>query len=448
MKSIKNSSHKTNSRIDMNGVANKKKSNKNTINTSEPINIDSRVIELTDQLRPCIVSVAVKYAKRQLKMDQSFAGSGFIIEYNNKLYVITSAHLVLHSTVIDPMTSIYCGVHNVNLTRARLIYKARIIGVDATADVAVLQLIRENQIDFPQVGKHPTIRLGDETKTLAGTDIFNISNPLLKDRNSFVRGSIRDNKWFDNTGNEIVSCVTTDLLVYTGCSGSPILDSKTGFCLGIIDFGFTDASNVNNIGFGGGCGVSTMKIIFDHILNKKNVQVVHANDGTTYLTNLKGFLGYITYIGANANSITNLYPTNYQKLQVRGIILTKIDPLGPLAKPLDNAQPLKLGDIIVSLTRSNGVRTVFGPGVDQFPVGDPLWRINPLDNCNNVVELGIIRNPSVNSKIETIRVRLNQTYDPLYERPNTNNIMLFLGPSEEGALADIFKLGEAFFNLF
>ncbi len=402
---------------------NKKKNYKTQSNTnfSNKINIDSTVIELNDKLRPAIVSIVTKYSKRQLNTDQTLSGSGFFIKYNNKLYIVSSAHIVLHTTVIDPMTTIFCSVMNVNLTKLNLIFKARIIGVDATADVAILELIRENQIDFPQVSQHPFINLGDEKKTLPGTDIFNISNPLTKDRDSFVRGSIRDNKWFDNTGSIIVSCITTDLLVYPGCSGSPILDSKTGLCLGIIDFGFTDSMDINNIGFVGGCGVSTLKIILNHILNFKSVQTVKANDGTIYLTNLKGFLGYINFIGANANSITNLFPSNYQKLQVRGIILTKIDPMGPLATPLNNAQPLKLGDIIVSLTRSNGVRTIFGPGQDQFPVGEPLWKINPLDNCKNIVDLGIIRNPSVNSKIELIKVRLNQTYDPVYERPNTDN---------------------------
>ncbi len=196
------------------------------------------------------------------------------------------------------------------------------------------------------------------------------------------------------------------------------------FIIGILSFGFTDNANVNNIGFVGDCGVSTIKIIINHKLNNKNVQTVRANDGTQYLTNLKGFFGYVHWIGANANSITNLYPTNYQKLQIRGIILTKIDPLGPLAHPLDNVQPLQLGDIIVSLTRSNGMKTVFGPGVDQYPVGYSLWRINPLNNCKNIVELGIIRNPSVNSRIETIRVRLNQTYDAIYERPENINLTL------------------------
>ena len=91
-----------------------------------------------------------------------------------------------------------------------------------------------------------------------------------------------------------------------------------------------------------------------------------------------------------------------------------------MAHPLDNALPLALGDIIVSLTH-NGRKYVFGPGVDQYPVGTPLWKINPLDDCNNVVKLAIIRSPGTNSNIETIRVRLNETYDPVYEKPDTDN---------------------------
>mgnify|MGYP006382633653 CR=1 FL=1 len=53
-------------------------------------NIDSTVIELTNILRPAIVSINVKYTKRQLNASSSGSGSGFIIEYNNKLYSYTN----------------------------------------------------------------------------------------------------------------------------------------------------------------------------------------------------------------------------------------------------------------------------------------------------------------------------------------------------------------------
>ncbi len=384
---------------------------------------DTRISLLVDKLGQAIVTVNAQYTKRELDTTFNTGGSGFFIEYNNNLYIITSAHIVLNTTVVDPMTSIFVGVNNVNQTGLRLLYKAKIIGVDATADVAVLELINEGQIDFPRVGKNIVVKLGNELKTPTTTKIFNISNPLLKNRNSYVEGNIRDNLWFDNSGNYIVSCVVTDLLVYPGSSGSPVFDYNTGLCLGIISFGFTDADKINDIGFGGGCGISTIKIILKNIFNNVSVNLVTANNGTQYLTNLKGFFGYVHWIAANANFISSIYPRNYKNLQLRGIILTKIDPLGPLAHPLNNAKPLALGDIIVSLTL-NGVRYVFGGGTNEVPVGLPLWKINPLDNKNNVVELEIIRNPNINSKLERIKVRLNQINNPVYERPNTNNKLL------------------------
>lgn len=107
--------------------------------------------------------------------------------------------------------------------------------------------------------------------------ILNICSPLHKDLHSFVHGHLRDNKWFDNLGNIRISCVVTSLLVYASSSGSPVLDEETGLHLGIVNFGFTDeVTNTTDIGFCGGCGISTIKIILDRILN--NINIVFPNN--------------------------------------------------------------------------------------------------------------------------------------------------------------------------
>lgn len=63
-----------------------------------------------------------------------------------------------------------------------------------------------------------------------------------------------------------------------------------------------------------------------------------------------------------------------------------------MARPLDCAAPVQSGDIIVWI-RFNGKTTVIGPGNGEEPLGDVLWRINPSDNNNNIIEIGLIRNP-------------------------------------------------------
>jgi len=381
---------------------------------------DARTIELYERYKNAVINISTKYI-REGEPQLFGSGNGFIFEYNNNLFVLTSAHVVLRSTVIDPMTSMLGGVQDVNGTVFKLKYKLEIVGVDAKADVAVLRLINEGQIDFPRVGKHPTIIFGDERKVPTGKTIFNISTPLAKDLQSFVKGSLRDDRWFDTFGNIRVSCVTTSLLVYASSSGSPVLDAETGLCLGIVSFGFSDTANTTAIGFGGGCGASTIKLIIDHILNNRSVTLIIANNGTRYVTNKKGYFGLIEYIGANTNNIHRLYPDNYVNLQSRGFILTKADPNGPLARPLDGP-PVNVGDIIVWI-KFDGKTIIIGSGTNQDPLGTVLWKINPSDNNNNIIEIGLIRNPHVNSNIEPLTVRMNINYNPATEIPPTGNTL-------------------------
>ena len=336
----------------------------------------SRVEELYEIYKNAIVTIISEYSKKG-KCPQVFTGSGFIIEYCGELYVITNAHVVLRSTVVDPMTSIYCGINGVNGKKIRLVYRLCLVGVDATADVAVLRIIDDLQKEFPQFGCHPAIKFGNELRTPIGAKIFNISNPLGKDTQSFTIGYVRDNAWFDNTGNIIVSCITTSLLVYPSSSGSPVLDADTGRCLGIVSFGFTDSSDVNNIGFAVGCGASMMKIILSNILNNKNVACITA-DCKNYVTNLKGFLGNIAYVGNNAATISTLFTDNFANLKIEGILITQVDPYGPLARPI-KGEKINVGDVIDDDICSNtGYDNICSNTIDDNTFTDYLFSLQLL----------------------------------------------------------------------
>src|SRR5437868_11456569 len=93
-----------------------------------------RVICLYNKLKDAIVNISCYYVQEG-QDTLIFTGSGFFIENKNKLYIVTAAHIVLINTVINPMTSIFVGVNNVNGKGKRFIYRAKIVGVDATADV-------------------------------------------------------------------------------------------------------------------------------------------------------------------------------------------------------------------------------------------------------------------------------------------------------------------------
>src|SRR5436305_1503626 len=71
-------------------------------NNRNKMGYDDHVTKLYKENKDAIVSFIVQYNKMGLAFFTG-SGSGFFIEYKNNLYVITSAHVVLKTTVIDPM---------------------------------------------------------------------------------------------------------------------------------------------------------------------------------------------------------------------------------------------------------------------------------------------------------------------------------------------------------
>lgn len=63
-------------------------------------------------------------------------GNGVITEYNEKLYVITSAYIILKLTVSNPMTFISCGIY----TSLNIMYHIKIIGIDSTSNNVVFEI--------------------------------------------------------------------------------------------------------------------------------------------------------------------------------------------------------------------------------------------------------------------------------------------------------------------
>ena len=358
---------------------------------------------LYKSLRESIVSITSNYVDQQ-NVTQSFTGSGFLIRIRRRIYVVTTANLVLLTNVLTPMTSIFAGFYNYSGVNKSLALK--IVGVDASANVAVLDLVDASYYRY--LKNHHFIQFANSRKVDTSDYVCNISNPLNKDLQTFTEGSVRDYEYFDVTGRNQVSCVVTDLLVYASSSGSPLLNRK-GQCIALLTFGFVDAFESAQTGFSGGCDSRTLRHIVHNIVRKRHV--VELLPG--YVSHVKGYLGPITYLGVTNYSLTSLYPTNYEHLQLRGIILTSTSSLSPLSHLLYNEPPLAVGDIIV-WGQHNGNRYYFGNGRRQQPLGNLLWFIDPLSS-HNKVSFGVIRSPSTNSRVTKVKTLLNTVIDPSIE---------------------------------
>jgi hypothetical protein len=337
------------------------------------------------------------------------------MRWKKEVIVVTCAHLLLFTTVSQPATSLFVGIHNVNMHGKNFVYETEILGVDGLADVAILRIVPTGHQPRVNPDKHPTIKFSCK-KPKVGQTVFNISNPLNKDLGSFVSGTIRDPEWFDNSGTQLAANIVTNLLVYPASSGSPVLDEH-GKCLGLVAFGFANADlDVQEVGFGGGCDAPTLKRIICNIMTHHSVNPV---PGQNYVTNLKGYLGDTQILGINTYTIQSLFPSNFNRLQIRGFVLTTVDVNSPLANLID-APPLQPGDIVVWGQKRHGKRIVFGASLNQRPIGDLLWFVNPKGD--NLVTFGVIRDPMHNTEISKVRTHLNLIPDPNIEAPPQNGL--------------------------
>ncbi|HVE51393.1 MAG TPA: DegQ family serine endoprotease [Casimicrobiaceae bacterium] len=134
-------------------------------------------------------------------------GSGFIVGADG--IVLTNAHVVADSDEVI-----------VKLTDQRE-FKAKVLGSDATTDVAVLKI---------EAKALPVVKLGDPTKTRVGDWVVAIGTPYGLDNT--VTSGIVSAKSRSLPGEGVVPFIQTDAAVNPGNSGGPLFN-LTGEVIGI-----------------------------------------------------------------------------------------------------------------------------------------------------------------------------------------------------------------------
>lgn len=114
----------------------------------------------------------------------------------------------------------------------------RIVNVCGRADVAVLHI--------KEVTNQKYIRWGNSLETRIGSRCNVIGDPLGQDTQSVASGLVRNNMYFEPSGQQIPESILTTALAFQGNSGSPMLNAK-GESIGVYTFG-----DPTSPGFGGG----------------------------------------------------------------------------------------------------------------------------------------------------------------------------------------------------
>ncbi len=180
-------------------------------------------------------------------------GSGFVID--------KAGHIVTNYHVVQGAKSVEVSFSN----NERL--KARIVGVDPSTDLAVLQVNAKSRALAP-------LQLGNSDLVQVGDSVVAIGNPLGEDR-SITAGivSALQRRIFSPSGYPIDHVIQTDAALNHGNSGGPLLDSH-GRVVGVNSQIESTGANGGNIGIGFAIPVNTVRQVSAELI--KSGRAEHA----------------------------------------------------------------------------------------------------------------------------------------------------------------------------
>ncbi len=183
---------------------------------------------------------------------QEALGSGFVID--------TAGHIVTNYHVVEGADEIEVSFSNKDSVRARL------LGRDASTDVAVLK------VDVDARALRP-LQLGNSDRVLVGDSVVAIGNPLGLER-SVTSGIVSALHRPLTAPNDftIDDVIQTDAAINSGNSGGPLI-SANGSVIGVntaIATGNTGARG--NIGIGFAVPINTVQSVVSQLIEKGKVE--------------------------------------------------------------------------------------------------------------------------------------------------------------------------------
>lgn len=188
-------------------------------------------------------------------------GTGFVIDAEG--HILTNYHVVADATSVD-----------VGFDDNRVV-TARVLGTDATNDLALLQVEADGL-------KLAPLQLGDSKTAQVGDPVLAIGNPFGLDR-TLTTGvvSALQRQITAPNGFTIQHVIQTDAPINPGNSGGPLLDAA-GRVLGINSQIISSGAGNGNVGIGFAVPINTAKKLLPQL--KQTGSVVHAYLGITGAT--------------------------------------------------------------------------------------------------------------------------------------------------------------------
>ncbi len=226
-------------------------------------------------------------------------GSGFVIDKNG--YILTNQHVVVDEQTGEKAQAVTVGFKGKGNQIKEV--TAKVIGADATSDVALLQ------IDPSGVALHP-LKLGDSQKVQVGEPVVAIGNPLQLDfslTSGIVSAVGRDLQ--SPNGRMISNGIQTDAAINPGNSGGPLINAKNEV-IGINEQIASQSGGNQGLGF-----------------------AVPINLAVKTMGQLKQF-GMVKYpwLGIRGETITADLAKAFNLPVDQGVLLASVEPGQPAAK--------------------------------------------------------------------------------------------------------------------
>jgi S1-C subfamily serine protease len=217
-------------------------------------------------------------------------GSGFVIDKGG--HIVTNYHVVAGAQKLEVSFS-----NSDNL-------KARIVGVDPSTDLAVLQIDARSRALTP-------LRFANSDSVHVGDPVVAIGNPLGYDR-SVTAGIVSAVQRAITAPNQypIDHVIQTDAPINQGNSGGPLINSR-GEVIGVNAQIATGNSGGGNIGIGFAIPANTVRTTVAQLIKKGRVE--HA------------------FIGITAKAVTPSIAKLFRLPTDHGLLVATVDPRGGAA---------------------------------------------------------------------------------------------------------------------
>jgi S1-C subfamily serine protease len=261
--------------------------------------------------------------------EEEALGSGFVIDRQG--HILTNAHVVEGAKSVTVGFSSASGLDNT--------YKAKVLGLDKSTDVAVLE-----PQNLPATAVHP-LQMGSVRDVSVGDPVVAIGNPLGEDRTvtSGIISAIQRSISSLQNGVQIQGAIQTDASINHGNSGGPLINNQ-GQVIGINSQILSDGPNSGSIGIGFAVPINTALSVAHQLITKG-----HAEH---------------TYLGIKGQPLTQQLAQAFNIPTDHGVLVESVVPNSPAARAglrggttsaTIDGMPYMLGGDVITAVDGNSV---------------------------------------------------------------------------------------------